>query len=121
MRGRLGGVEFEEREGALVARVEGEIDGSNTLELGRALTEQLPSASRGLVLDLHQVGYLDSAGIELLFDLARRLRTHRQRLGLVVPDDAPMRRVLDLCDIEQAASVEPTVEAALNGMARAES
>ena len=33
----------------------------------------------GLVIDLSQVTYLDSVGIELLFDLARRLRTHRQQ------------------------------------------
>ena len=57
--------------------------------------------------------YLDSAGVELLFDLARRLRTHRQRLRLVVPAEAPMRRVLDLCDIEEVAPMDATVEAAV--------
>ena len=44
--------------------------------------------SAGLMLDLCQVAYLDSSGIELLFDLARRLRTHRQRLKSW-PTDAP--------------------------------
>ena len=75
----------------------------------------LTNEAAGLVIDLSQVTYLDSVGIELLFDLARRLRTHRQRLRLVVPVDAPMRRVLELCDIDRAAPIDATVEAALEG------
>jgi anti-anti-sigma factor len=110
MRGRLGGVEFDERDGAVVARVEGEIDGSNTLELGRALAERLPSAARGLVLDMRQVGYLDSAGIELLFKLARRLRDRRQLLRIVVPPGAPIRRVLEICDVASVAPIDDAVE-----------
>ena len=105
--------EFEQTDGALVGQVRGEIDGANADELRLVLAEQLTTQGPGLVLDLSQTSYLDSAGIELLFDLARRLRTHRQRLRLVVPAGAPMRRVLELCDIEQAAPVDATVEAAL--------
>ena len=85
MRDRLSQVEFEEREGVLIARVSGEVDGSNTVELGRALGEKLPSSAHGLVLDLSGIAYLDSAGIELLFSLARRLGDRRQRLRLSVP------------------------------------
>jgi anti-sigma B factor antagonist/stage II sporulation protein AA (anti-sigma F factor antagonist) len=121
MRDPLARLSFETSGDVLVGRVEGEIESANADELRGALAGKLTNTGSGLVLDLSQTSYLDSAGIELLFDLARRLRTHRQRLGLVVPDDAPMRRVLDLCDIEQAASVDPTVEAALNGMAQAAS
>lgn len=113
MRGRLGAVAFDEREGAVVAMVEGEIDGSNTLELGRALAERLPSAARGLVLDLRHVGYLDSAGIELLFRLARRLRDRRQLLRIVVPGGAPIRRVLEICDVASVAPIDDDVDTAV--------
>jgi anti-anti-sigma factor len=81
-----------------------------------ALAGKLPSDRAGLIIDLSRVTYLDSAGIEFLFDLARRLRTHRQRLRLVVPTDAPMRRVLELCDMEPAAPIDATVEGALEGL-----
>jgi anti-sigma B factor antagonist len=113
VRGRLGAVAFDEREGAVVAMVEGEIDGSNTLELGRALAERLPSAARGLVLDLRHVGYLDSAGIELLFRLARRLRDRRQLLRIVVPGGAPIRRVLEICDVASVAPIDDDVDTAV--------
>jgi anti-anti-sigma factor len=113
VRGRLTELEFEERDGLMIARLEGEIDGSNTLELGRTLAERLPSAARGLVLDLTAVGYLDSAGIELLFKLARRLRDRRQLLRIVVPGISPVRRVLDICDVSSVAPLDETPEQAV--------
>ena len=113
MRDPLAELEFETTENVVVGRVAGEIESVNAQEMSNALAARLTNEVAGLVIDLSQVTYLDSAGIELLFDLARRLRTHRQRLRLVLPVDAPMRRVLELCDIARAAPIDATVEAAL--------
>lgn len=115
MRDPLAELNFETAGNVIVARVAGEIESVNAQEMSTALAARLTSGVAGLVIDLSQVTYLDSAGIELLFDLARRLRTHRQRLRLVLPVDAPMRRVLELCDIARAAPIDATVEAALEG------
>jgi len=86
------------------------------LELRDGLSRRLTNVGPGLILDLSEATYLDSAGIEFLFDLARRLRTSGQRLCLVVPARAPMRRVLDLCDIDEIASMDVTVDAAVEGL-----
>lgn len=112
MRDRLSQVEFDEHDGVLIARVAGEVDGSNAVELGRALGEKLPSSAHGLVLDLGAVAYLDSAGVELLFSLARRLGDRRQRLRLSVPERSPVRRVLEICDIGSVAPMEEDAETA---------
>jgi anti-anti-sigma factor len=116
MRDHLAELNFEMVDDIVLGRVEGEIESVNADEMSAALANQISSDKAGLVIDLSGVSYLDSAGIELLFDLARRLRTHRQRLRLVVPADAPMRRVLELCDIQRAAPIDATVESALEGM-----
>lgn len=116
MRDPLAELSFETVGNVVVGRVAGEIESVNAQELNNALAAQLTSDRAGLVIDLSRVSYLDSAGIELLFDLARRLRTHRQQLRLVVPVDAPMRRVLELCDMGRAAPIDATVEAALDGL-----
>jgi anti-anti-sigma factor len=113
VRGRLGEIEFDERQGAVIATLDGELDGSNTLDVGRALAERLPSAAHGLVLDLRHVAYIDSAGIELLFKLARRLRDRRQLLRIVVPAEAPIRRVLEICDVGSVAPIDETVDPAV--------
>jgi anti-sigma B factor antagonist len=111
----LADLSFETADNVVVGHVAGEIETVNAQEMSTALAARLTSEVAGLVIDLSQVTYLDSAGIELLFDLARRLRTHRQRLRLVVPLEAPMRRVLELCDMGRAAPIDATVEAALQG------
>jgi anti-anti-sigma factor len=120
MRDRIAGFEFEQRESVLVASVDGEIDSSNAAELRLALSERLPSASSALVLDLTAVTYLDSSGIHLLFDLGRRLAARRQSLRLVVPEGAPMRRVLELCAIDTVAPMDKELEDSLTALAEAE-
>ncbi len=99
---------------------EGEIDSSNAAELRLALSERLPSASSALVLDLSAVTYLDSSGIHLLFDLGRRLAARRQALRLVVPDGAPMRRVLELCAVDAVAPMDRELDASLQALAETE-
>jgi anti-anti-sigma factor len=119
MKDPLAQLSFEDAGEVLVVHVEGEIESSNSDELRGALAGRLTNYTAGLVLDLTRATYLDSSGIELLFDLARRLRTHRQAMRLVVPPEAPMRRVLELCDIDEAAPVDLTVDESLTALAAA--
>ncbi len=116
MRDRIAGFEFTEHDDVLVAVIEGEIDSSNAAELRLALSERLPSASSALVLDLAQVTYLDSSGIHLLFDLGRRLAARRQAIRLVVPDAAPMRRVLEMCAVDAVAPMDRELESSLRAL-----
>ena len=116
MRDRIAGFDFSQYDSVVVATLDGEIDSSNAAELRLALSERLPSASSALVLDLSAVSYLDSSGIHLLFDLGRRLAARRQALRLVVPDAAPMRRVLELCAIEAVAPMDRELGASLDAL-----
>ncbi|MGH2951565.1 MAG: STAS domain-containing protein, partial [Solirubrobacterales bacterium] len=116
MRDRLVGLELADREGVTVATLDGEIDGSNASELRLAISERLPSSSDGLVLDICAVTYLDSAGVQLLFELGRRLAARRQAVRLVVSEDAPTRRVLELCDIGSVAPMDATLARALEAI-----
>jgi anti-sigma B factor antagonist len=120
VRDRLSEIEFEERDGVLVARIEGDVDGSNAVELARALGQRLPSSAEGLVLDLSTVAYLDSAGIELLFSLARQLGDRRQRLHLGVPGSSPVRRVLEICDISAVAPMSDSAAEAVREIGASE-
>jgi anti-sigma B factor antagonist len=116
MRDRLAEFEFDQRDGILVARIAGEVDSSNASELRLALSDRLPSAAVALVLDLSAVSYLDSSGIQLVFELGRRLGARRQAMRLVVPGDAPMRRVLDLCDVGTVAPMDAQVDESLRAI-----
>lgn len=109
----LARLSLDRRDDLPVARLDGEVDLSNASGLGQALRDAVPNAALGLVVDLSRVTYLDSAGIHLLFDLGSRLRRRRQELRLVVPETAPIRRILSLVGLGEVAPVHETLEEAV--------
>lgn len=100
-----------------VARVTGEIDLANA---ARARDDLLAIAAdaEGLVVDLTAVPYLDSAGVRILFHLARDLRRRDQTLIVTLPVGSPLRRVLKITSFHEVASMCDSLDAAFDLMAR---
>jgi anti-anti-sigma factor len=103
----------ERRDSSVVARLSGEIDMTNAAYVREELLGAVPNDVIALVVDLGECRYLDSAGIEVLFDLSRRLARRRQELRLVVPEGSPLGRVLTLTDVGSVAPVHASLESAL--------
>jgi anti-sigma B factor antagonist len=108
-------IAVERRGGMLVAHLGGEIDMTNAGHVRDELLDSVPNEALVLVIDLHECRYLDSAGIEVLFDLARRLGRRRQQLRLVVPPDSPLVRVLELTEVGAAAPIHKKLDSAAAG------
>jgi anti-anti-sigma factor len=72
----------------------------------------------GLIVDLTEVSYLDSSGVKGLFQLARDLRQHDQRLLVTVPVGSPLRRVLKITGLHEVAPICDDLDAAFNLVAR---
>jgi len=98
---------------ALVIRVDGEVDISNAADLRAALEGAVPQDARGLVLDLSRSSYIDSAGVHLLFGLGATLARRRKQLRLVVPEGAPVSRVLKLTGVSWTVPRDRSVADAL--------
>jgi anti-anti-sigma factor len=109
----LADVHFEPVGEVVVAHLVGEIDMSNAEELGAALSSQIPRAARALLVDLREVGYVDSAGIRLIFNLRKQLDNRGQQLRLVVGPDSPIGDALRIAGVPQAIGALETVDAAL--------
>ena len=86
---------------------------SNVPELGHTLQSAVGHVAAGLVVDFSQTGYLDSAGLQFIFDLGKRLRDRGQRLYLVVPDGSAVAAVLDIVNVGSIAPRCQTLEQAL--------
>ena len=97
----------------VVARLRGEVDMTNASYVREELTRAVPNDALALVIDLGETRYLDSAAIELVFELARRLGRRRQDLRLSLPDASTLRRVLLLTDVQSVASIHGSVDEAL--------
>jgi len=97
-----------------VAGLRGEIDLSNAENvLERILEGAVNQPGSGLVVDLSQTQYIDSAGIRALFELAERLEALGKRVRVVVPEDASIRRVMELAGAQEVLDVDTTPAAAL--------
>jgi anti-sigma B factor antagonist len=106
-------IDVERRGEVVVARLGGEVDMTNASYVGDELRGCVSNDATALVVDLSGTRYVDSAAIELFFDLARRLGRRRQQLRLILPPDSPLKRVLTLTDIQNVAAVHEGLDSAL--------
>ena len=116
---RLAELELEESDGVHVARLEGEVDLSNVVDVGDALAAAVDGEAIGLVVDMSGLRHIDSAGVRMVFELRRRLGQRRQELALAVPVGARIRDVLDLAAVDASVPLfadVPAAVASLRGM-----
>jgi stage II sporulation protein AA (anti-sigma F factor antagonist) len=104
-------LDFEPLGDAVLAHLWGEVDLANARSVRDRLLEAVPNTATGLVLDLTATHHLDSSGVRVLFELAERLENRRQKLEIVVPDEAPVRRVLLLTEIDRVVPLFSSVGA----------
>ena len=110
-------VQDEWDNGVAVARLSGEIDASNVQDIGQRLRSMVSNRSFALVVDLSEIAYVDSAGINLLFALGEQLRGHQQQMAIVVREASPILRVISLTGLDRAVSIYPTLDVALGATA----
>ena len=114
---RLADIQLTSRDRILIARVTGEIDMSNAGELRTAITGATPNDALGVVLDLSEVNYLDSAGIHLLYRLGESLRNRGQTLRVVIPPESPAGDALRHAGIERHVDVVEELDEGVRAVA----
>jgi anti-anti-sigma factor len=109
----LADLDMNVHDGLLLARVAGEIDLSNAGAIRSSLMREMSNDLLGLVLDLTDVEYLDSAGIRVIYELREDLATRGQEMRLVVPEGSLVSRTLELVDASSAVGYAPNADSAL--------
>lgn len=100
-----GRVQIESRGRVTIATLTGELDISNVAEIGDEIFAAIGNDQFGLCIDLSETRYIDSAGVRMIFDLVARLETGRQGVAVVVPGDAPVRRLIEVTNLAGAVTV----------------
>ena len=106
------GFRTEEDENSFVIHVSGEIDLTNACYLEDALKTGLKSG-RGIVVDLHEVRYIDSTGLKLLF--AYQTQALERGRHIVATEPTPnIRKVFEIVRFSEmiplVVSVQDAVE-----------
>jgi anti-anti-sigma factor len=107
---------LDEREGVKVARISGEVDIANASTLESEIADGVSNAAHGLVIDLTDTEYFDSAGIRMLFELRKRLTGRRQSLRVVVPRESVIITALLVTEVDQIIPLDETLEGSLAEM-----
>ena len=102
-----------EHGGIRVISLSGELDITRAPALRRELLRAIDNQAAGLVLDLNGATYLDSAAINVLFEVAEGLSARQVELAVVVPEGSLVERVVSLVDLASVARLHPTLEAAV--------
>ncbi len=104
----------EHADSIAIARPDDDIDAANAGRLHSELAACLDSGSaEDLILDLARVRYVDSAGIDMLFRLAERLRRRRARMLVAIPPGSPLMRLAEIVGLPRVVEIHATVEQAL--------
>ena len=93
------------RQGEVRITIGGEIDLANASFVEHQVLDAISNQDTAVVLDLHGLTYIDSAGLRVLFTLGTRLATLQIALEIVVPRDSPIHRMIELSGIATAIPV----------------
>jgi anti-anti-sigma factor len=106
-------VQEERLDSTLVLALDGEFDASSVGEVAVKLRRLVENQTKKLVVDLGDVTYLDSAGINLVFAIGGELSARQQQLHLVVVPGSPIERTLEIVGVDRAFPVHATRDEAL--------
>lgn len=109
-------VDVDEREGATVIAVGGELDLGSSPRLREAGVRQLVAGVPLLVLDLTDLEFLDSTGLGVIVGLLKRARTLGSDLRLVIARER-VRAPFRVTGIDTLLPIHPDVDGALAGAA----
>jgi anti-anti-sigma factor len=102
----------EERDGAVVVELAGELDLYNAHTVRAALLGQAEKKPERLVVDLSRVTFIDSTGLGVLIEARTRL-PNRQAFMLAAPG-LETRRALEISGLDRHFAVHDSLDAALD-------
>ena len=98
--------------GTLTAATEGRIDGANARLFLEALEGAIEDSDTAVLLDLSGLAYISSAGLRVILQTAKALRTQEAQFALCSAK-GPIREVFEISGIDQIISIHDSEAAAL--------
>ena len=96
-----------------VLGVHGDVDVDSAPELRAAITQLVEETRCDLVIDMQDIGFMDSTGLGVLVGSLKRIRTHDGSLRLVCTREATLR-LFQLTGLTKVFRIYDTVEAAVD-------
>lgn len=104
--------EINEIEDVVVLSISGRLDSLTAGELERTCSKILKDETDSVLLKLKKLEYISSAGLQVIFDLAKKLKTNNKNLKIAEANE----HILNIFEMSGLTSLVPpfsTVEEAL--------
>lgn len=85
----------------------GDVDLSNAAEVQGQLSAAIPNHATHVDLDLTDVSYLDSAGLQIIFSLTGQLRRLQIGLRIVAPPTSPAGHAMAMSGMSSLVDIDP--------------
>jgi anti-anti-sigma factor len=108
------GVELIRNGRVIVARLPVEVEISQAPSLRGQLMQAVENRDLGLVVDMTATEYLDSSGVNMLFELGEVLAARQLRMAVVMPEGGLVERVVSIVDLGSAMPIYRDVERAVD-------
>lgn len=108
------GLDVEEKDGATVLAVKGEVDVYTAPRLREKLVELVSQGTYKIIVNLEGVDFLDSTGLGVLVGGLKRLRSHDGDLTLVCTQPRILK-VFEITGLTKVFAIFETVDEAVAG------
>jgi anti-sigma B factor antagonist len=98
----------------IVARMPVEVEITQAPMLRGQLMQAVENRDLGLVIDLTATKYLDSSGVNMLFELGEVLAARQLRMAVVMPQGGLVERVVSIVDLGSAMPIHRDTESAVD-------
>jgi anti-sigma B factor antagonist len=102
-------------EGLRLITVSGEIHVTTAPDFSMRLNDAIAAGSRGVVIDLSEVEFIDSTGLSVLLNGLRRVTRAQGKLALVISNPTVLR-LFEITRLDSTFDIYSTREAALAGV-----
>ena len=108
------GLDVEEKDGATILAVRGEVDVYTAPRLREKLVELVSQGKYRIIVDLEGVDFLDSTGLGVLVGGLKRLRSHDGDLTLVCTQPRILK-VFEITGLTKVFAIHNNVDEAVAG------
>ena len=108
------GVDLIRNGRVIVARMPVEVEITQTPSLRGQLVQAVENRDLGLVIDLNATKYLDSSGVNMLFELGEGLAARQLRMAVVIPEGGLVERVVSIVNLGSAVPIHRDAESAVD-------
>jgi anti-sigma B factor antagonist len=105
-------IELSRSEAADLVAVRGELDAVSAPALASRLSQVVEDSAGALIVDLCDLSFLDSTGLNVLLTAFRRLRKRQRAMAVICPP-GPVRRVFELTRMLETLSIQADRDGAM--------